>query len=130
MQYQTVYLLDDNDTTNFYNLDVIQDTLTGCRVESFTNAALFVEQFLQTQPTETAKVLLLLDINMPDKQGFEVIEELEELNDNLDYLDIIILSSSNLKIDREKATKYPNVFGFIEKPLTAEKLENVINGVF
>lgn len=130
MLYKTVYLLDDNDTTNFYNLDVVEDALTGCLTECFTSTTLFIERFMQTRPLPPDKVLLLLDINMPDKQGFEVIEELEELNEDLDCLDIIILSSSNLKIDREKATKYPNVFGFIEKPLTVEKLENTINGVF
>jgi FixJ family two-component response regulator len=130
MAYQYLYLLDDNETTNFYNTDVIKDTILDCEVECFTSARLFIDHFKSLQNKENRKILLLLDINMPDMQGFEVIEELEEKIDNLDCLDIIMVSSSDLKIDKEKATKYPNIMGFIEKPLTIKKLDNAINGVF
>jgi len=125
--YKLIYLLDDNETTNFYHLDVISDSLPGTELLSFTSADAFIEHY---KTAEATRALLLLDINMPDKQGFEVIETLEEAGADLDDLDIIMVSSSNLKIDREKATRYPNVIGFIEKPLTAQNLYNAMNGIF
>ena len=130
MTYQIIYILDDNETTNFYNLDVVKDTFAECEVESFTSAGLFIDHFINSKRAEGQKVLLLLDINMPDMQGFEVIEVLEDRLDDLDCLDIIMVSSSDLKVDKEKATKYPYILGFIEKPLTNKNLDNAINGVF
>ena len=66
---------------------------------------------------------------MPEKQGSDVVEELEEDADNLNDLDIILLSSSNLKVDVEKSTRFSNIIGFIEKPLTIEKLMDKLNSV-
>ncbi len=130
MNYSAVYLLDDNIATNFYNLDVVNETLPDVNVECFTYANAFIKQFIETNLLHNNKVLLLLDINLPDIPGFEVIEHLEEEVEHMNNLHIIMLSSSNLKVDREKATKYPNVFDFIEKPLTSQKLKNAIDKIF
>lgn len=130
MEYKHVFLVDDNDTTNFYNVDVLGDAMPNAKIESFTSASQFKTHYISACQGLNERLLLLLDINMPEMQGFELVEELEENCGNLDNLDIIILSSSNLKIDREKATKYPNIFGFIEKPLTGQKLNNSISGIF
>ena len=52
---------------------------------------------------------------MPEKFGYEVMEELEEEIDNLDELYVLILTSSNLVRDRERSSRFPNVIGYIEK---------------
>ncbi|MCC6370663.1 MAG: response regulator [Bacteroidia bacterium] len=130
MNYARIFLLDDNDTTNFYNTDVLSDYDNHVQITAFTNPEEFITFFITNKDVQTEKSLLLLDINMPEKKGFDVVEELEENAESMDELDIIMVSSSNLKIDFEKSTRFPNIIGYIEKPLTAEKLNKVLSGEF
>jgi CheY-like chemotaxis protein len=129
MKYNTIFLLDDNDTTNFYNKDIITEFEPCCDVLTFVLPSDFLKFYCKNTSFQNSKLLLLLDINMPEKQGFDVVEELEEDSDNLNDLDIILLSSSNLKVDVEKSTRFSNIIGFIEKPLTTEKLMDKFNSV-
>ena len=72
--------------------------------------------------------LLLLDLNMPVKFGYEVLEELEEEIPDMDEFHVIILTSSNLMRDLERSSRFPNVIGYVEKPLTLKKLNDRLNG--
>lgn len=121
--------MDDNDTTNFYNLDVIQEFMPQSNIVVFNLTSAFAEHYILNHSSIKEKALLLLDINMPEKQGFELIEELEEQLEDIENLDVLIVSSSSLDTDRSKAAKLASVFGFIEKPLTIEKLTNALSGV-
>lgn len=64
--------------------------------------------------------LILVDINMPVLDGWYLIEHMNHTGgENL----IFILSSSNNIHDREKAAQYPNITGYLDKPLRIEQLE-------
>lgn len=68
--------------------------------------------------------IILLDINMPVMNGFDFLEQFTQLSGNLkDCCRIYILTSSIYPEEREKAFSYKEVNGFINKPLTADKLE-------
>lgn len=70
--------------------------------------------------------LILLDINMPVMDGFEFLEELQKSADlSTAALRIVVLSSSTHYLDRIRAKNYP-VIGYIEKPLTLEKLSRFL----
>lgn len=61
---------------------------------------------------------LLLDINMPEMNGFEVLKKIKELNSPLS---VIIISAHSSLENAIKATKL-GAFDFIEKPIDREKL--------
>ncbi|MDR3667572.1 MAG: sigma-54 dependent transcriptional regulator, partial [Ignavibacteriaceae bacterium] len=61
---------------------------------------------------------LLLDIQMPEMNGFEVIKKVKESNPNLS---VIIISAHGSVENAIKATKL-GAFDFIEKPVDREKL--------
>jgi CheY-like chemotaxis protein len=123
MTYNTIILVDDNATTLFYNKDVIADFAPEAEVLSYDNPELFLNAFLGNPDMGEGRRLLLIDISMPEVSGFEVLEKLEEECDDLAKLDILIVTSSNLKSDLEKSGRFSNVRGYIEKPLDTSKLK-------
>lgn len=61
---------------------------------------------------------LLLDIQMPEMSGFEVIKKVKSANPNIS---VVIISAHNSIENAIKATKL-GAFDFIEKPIDREKL--------
>ncbi len=127
--YDDIILVDDNTTTLFYNLDMINEMSPNAKVHSFDSSDLFLADYKNNLFALNMRLLLLLDINMPNKNGFDVLTELEEENEDISNIDVIMVTSSTLKSDIEKSTRFINIIGYIEKPLTQEKLTNKLNGL-
>ena len=70
--------------------------------------------------------ILFLDINMPVMDGWEFLSALKEKGDEI-LFPIFITSSSVDPEDREKAERHPLVKGFIEKPITKEKILSAVS---
>lgn len=132
LKFDQIILVDDNDTTNFYNEDVINDLKWSAPARVFNNGEDAIAHIKTIQPTsDDFKILMLLDIKMPGMDGLEVLESMEEDELKiLDYLYVVMLTSSNLKVDVEKSSRFNFVMGYLEKPLSIEKLLNAINGKF
>lgn len=63
--------------------------------------------------------LILLDINMPRKSGFEVLQELKQI-DNLRKIPVVIFSTSKAAKDIERAYEL-GASCFVSKPATFEE---------
>mgnify|MGYP000986483897 CR=1 FL=1 len=88
------------------------------------NSAIDALSFMKSNTVD----LLFLDINMPKCTGFEFLERLSRLG----FLEtgnfkIFMLSSSVSLVDVNKANTHPLCSGYINKPLTIEKLHKVLN---
>ncbi len=129
MNYDYIIIVDDNPTTVFYSIDVAKDFSPESEIASFQNPLDFLKEFDNIMLLNKPKCLLLLDVNMPEIRGFEMMEDLEENYDAFSEVDVLIVSSSNLKSDQEKATRFANVIGYIEKPISVVKLRNAIDGI-
>ncbi len=71
--------------------------------------------------------LILLDINMPVLDGWSFLLEFEKLEKNYQSkTEIYMVSSSVYNEDIEKAKAYPSIKMFISKPLSKEKLIEII----
>lgn len=71
--------------------------------------------------------VILLDINMPEKDGWEFLEELERIpfekrRNTSVYITSSFVSPENIK----KANSFESVKQYIVKPLTSEMLESII----
>ena len=72
--------------------------------------------------------MILIDINMPVMNGWEFIEAYEALA--IEHkVDMYILSSSVYENDIEKTKSYKAVKGFISKPLSMERLTELVNAI-
>ena len=123
-KYNKIVLIDDNDTINFYNEDIVEETGLFNEIQIFDCGKDAIEYFKNT-PSAEYPTLVLLDIKMPDYDGFEVLDEIEDL-DGFEDLKISMLTTSQHKRDIEKHKRYTNIVDFIEKPLTEEKLLKLI----
>jgi len=75
--------------------------------------------------------VVLLDINMPKMNGFEFLDQYEKLNADERYQSLIVLmlTSSHSDEDKARAEKYDAVKGFITKPITEERIAEIVAGL-
>lgn len=122
-EYFSIILVDDDPINNLINKRLISKMDVAEKVEEFLEAEKALQKLKQMDSNE--KVLILLDINMPVMNGWDFLNfyhaNFTDRNDK-----IIMLSSSIDFQDRLKANSYTCVNGFIEKPLTPDKLKTVL----
>ena len=66
--------------------------------------------------------LILLDINMPEMNGWEFLDEFEKLALNIN---LAMLTSSIAKIDHKKSQSYSIVKDYFIKPLDKDKIKKI-----
>ncbi len=128
-----VLLVDDDYISNFLNKLLIRDMNLADKTYFATNgeeALEFIKENCTTNDGEELASdcldLILLDINMPVMNGFEFLEEFYKIENRNNNIYIIMLTSSSDFKDMQKAKNY-NVAGFINKPLTEEKINNIVS---
>jgi two-component system, chemotaxis family, chemotaxis protein CheY len=70
---------------------------------------------------------IFLDINMPEMDGFELLDEL--INYSSDFftsVKLYMVTSSLNDRDMKKAYSYPFLSGYIGKPLTIESVKEIV----
>lgn len=118
-----VLIIDDDDVVHFMHETLLKISGIQTPTQSFLNGKLALE-FLMGNPGDEEDYLLLLDINMPEMNGWQLLDELEKTAINK-RIKTIILTSSVDNEDHMKAKQYPQVIDFIEKPLTSDYLEQL-----
>ncbi len=118
--FKKIILVDDDSVHNFISIKLLKKFLNDADAEitAFTDSGKslqFIITLLHTSPVQT---LLLLDLNMPVLNGWDVLDELDKLEPGLKHLlTIYILSSSIDPHDKTRAGKNPMVAGYLTKPL-------------
>ncbi|NNE31569.1 MAG: response regulator [Winogradskyella sp.] len=125
-------IIDDNKIDLFVSQKIIEKYDSEINVRTF-NSATSALNYLKICPlkhnSETIVMpdVILLDINMPQIDGFQFIEEYKALNlPKAKDVKIIMLTSSLYLEDIQRAEKEAYCSGYIDKPLTKEKIEKLV----
>ncbi len=126
-RYKMVMIIDDNEIDRYVGESVI-------KMHKFAEAVVNVEaakdalDYLiahQDQP-DLLPQLIFLDINMPEMNGFEFLEEYKHLPDSIKTNCIVMMLTTSLhEEDKQKAETCEYVYRFLNKPLNPEKLNSM-----
>jgi CheY-like chemotaxis protein len=132
-----VLLVDDNDSDNFIHKRVIEKAGIADLISIAQNGQEAID-FLkrssalgQQEHAGCHPILIFLDINMPVMNGWEFLEEYRKLDeDQTSHVVIIMLSASVNSADKARTEKILGDGCFIYKPLTLERLREIMQKHF
>lgn len=127
-----IMIIDDNKIDLFISQKIIQKYNPEIQIKSYTNAISALDYLkISTLKTSIKTIvppdLILLDINMPQMDGFEFMEEFKQIDLAIDKdIKVFMLSSSLYPEDIHKAEHDTCCSGYINKPITVNKLRDII----
>lgn len=133
MKKISVVVIDDEKVDRYIvkrrmsKLDVFGDVIEA------TNGDRFLDEYFQNenefQDSVPPPLLLLMDVNMPGRNGFETVEEIQRrMVDGRGPESIVIMmfTSSGNENDRARAESLDAVKGYITKPLDEKGIETIL----
>lgn len=114
-----IMLVDDDSLTNKLHHMIITKNNKNRNIVQFDNPALALEYLNENRPD-----LILLDLNMPDIDGWAFLKRLEE---NKIEIDVVIVSSTIDPAERTRAQSYRMVKDFLTKPMTYDKIKHLLD---
>jgi CheY-like chemotaxis protein len=113
MKLETLIVDDDEMVVFLHKIAVAESGLSTKPVVAFNgNQAL---DHISHQRGSGSAFLILLDINMPELDGWEFLEAIQSLQETIF---VVMVTSSVDSRDRNKSKTYKQVIDYVEKPLS------------
>jgi two-component system CheB/CheR fusion protein len=124
----TVLLVDDReddvDLTRYFLFDSAN---VDCNVKVALDGEQALGMLRDPPPPASGVDLMLLDINMPGLNGFDVLERMRQ-DQNFSRLPVVMCSGSTYEKDRLRAEQLGAV-GYLVKPPSFEALKTILDGI-
>jgi CheY-like chemotaxis protein len=127
-----IMLVDDNPDDNFFHEREIKK-INLANIVKTKNSGIEALEYLKSKKDnkDPHPDLIFLDINMPGMNGWEFLQEYNQLDKELQSRAIIImLTTSENPDDEARAKTWAFVSDYITKPLTKEIMKNIIDKYF
>lgn len=120
-----VLLVDDSEPDRLFASIVLGRSGRPLEVREFESAADALAE-LATAPQPPT--IILLDINMPGMDGFDFLRAFEQLpEERRRGTSVVMLSSSPLDSDRDRALSHASVKDYMVKPLSVQQARNLVD---
>ncbi|MCG6188355.1 response regulator [Maribellus maritimus] len=120
-----IFIDDDTELVSIYNSILERKNLSDYLLH-FENAKDGLEYLKGIKNKEKLPDYILLDLYMPEMDGFKFLEYFERISKLKDSIEIYVCTSSRKKDDRNRVMKYPFVSAYLEKPLPSDFIELLI----
>jgi two-component system chemotaxis response regulator CheY len=119
-------LIDDEIYSNKISKTFIRKMYANAEIVDFLSPLEALQYVDNNEKDHLVLTAIFLDINMPELNGWQVLEKLQELPMPVkESLSVYMLSSSIDPKDKQKAAEHPLIQGYIEKPLSREILMRI-----
>ncbi len=129
--FERVMLVDDSRVDNFINQRIISTYRFAKEIEVYTSPVKALEKLTAINnyifPDSEIPSYLFLDLNMPEIDGHDFLEEFSKLSDRIkNECRIVILTSSADPNEFVRLRLTPGVAATLSKPLIKSNLEELI----
>ena len=122
----SILIVDDDDTSNMITSVILKRNIEKAEIHLSMNGKEAID-FL-THLEDGYPELILLDINMPLINGFDFLEWFQVNCTHTNSL-VSMFSTSSRQDEVDKAMAYDRVVDYIEKPLTKNKIADLLKKV-
>lgn len=120
-----IILIDDSEADNLFHQIMIRRAGFDGDIQMFENSVEALE-FLRAD-TQSTPTFILLDINMPVLNGFELAEKATPLLKGKPTMVVVMLTSSHSPEDQARAQSIDIIQGFVSKPLTVALVSQMLH---
>jgi CheY-like chemotaxis protein len=119
----SVVIIDDDEIYLLLHKKIIEISKFHDTPLSFNSAQKGLD-FMINHPDKTKPILLFLDINMPEMNGWDLLEIIHQ-DTFFKEVYVIMVTSSVDEEDKAKAYSYPKVIEYVEKPFDDAVLQKL-----
>jgi two-component system, chemotaxis family, chemotaxis protein CheY len=126
-KFKTVSLIDDDEIYQLLTGKMIENTGLVEDLLSFGDGQEALDYLLtHQQDADRLPDMILLDLEMPFMDGWQFLEQYSNLKFPKEIV-LFINSSSTSLADQERSRQFPQVRGYLIKPLTREQFEALLH---
>ena len=125
-----VMIIDDDEINNFVAQKLIDKTNLPVQIQFCKNGRNALDHLIQycNQNTHLLPDCIFVDLTMPIMNGWAFLEEFDLLPfQALNNCKLYVVTSSILKSDEKHARQYKQVDGFVQKPVSVDKLGEIFS---
>lgn len=126
--FHKVMVVDDNETDRYIATRIIKKYAFAEEIilKESAYSALYHLKSLENTPEELPN-LIFLDIRMPERDGFDFLEDYQNLPETIKKHCVIVMLSTSLNpSDHERAKDSGYVTQFLNKPLSKNALDKIL----
>ncbi|WP_240731566.1 response regulator [Hymenobacter radiodurans] len=123
-------LVDDDRINNFLNQRLLEGLNMTDKLLTALNGKEALSLFEKECRESACPALILLDVNMPVMNGFEFLEAYDQLQITPKEPVIIIMLTTSLHPRDVERVQQLGIAGFLNKPLTKEKVNDILKDHF
>ena len=123
-----VSIIDDDQLFQFSTKKLLESTEGVEEILQFKNGQEAINYFLDNRDRpEKIPDLVFLDLNMPVSNGWDFLDKFTSHTFEKNLITIYICTSTDSKYDHEKLNLYPELKGFLFKPIIKQEVFEVLD---